>query len=179
MPGGGDIDPLFFHQKNQGSRNINRREDYEQFRLLQHFLAQGKPILGICKGMQIINVFFGGDIIQDLPTAPLHAYKKGDQYHMTYNLEGSLMDTLYGKAIITNSAHHQGIDHLGTHLIALSVSKDNVIESIMHNSLPILGVQWHPERICREKRDIYIADECLLLQYFIDLIKKQALKSGL
>lgn len=172
LPGGGDIDPFFFHQKNTGSRNINRREDYEQFRLLQHFIAHGKPVLGICKGMQIINVYFGGDIIQNLSTSSLHEFNSGDQYHMTYHREGSILDKIYGKAIITNSAHHQGLGRLGAHLSVLAVSKDNVIEAIAHDTLPILGVQWHPERICSDKHNVYVANGCLLLQLFIDMMER-------
>ena len=67
LPGGGDITPAFFGQKNHGSKNIDTELDIIQLQSLEHFVKWKKPVLGICKGMQIINVFFGGDILQHIP----------------------------------------------------------------------------------------------------------------
>ncbi|MBQ8327715.1 MAG: gamma-glutamyl-gamma-aminobutyrate hydrolase family protein [Lachnospiraceae bacterium] len=170
LPGGGDIDPAYWNQTDQSSKNIIREEDEAQFLLLNHFFAHRKPILGICKGMQLINVYFGGSLIQDLPTAALHSFNETDQYHMTYIKKDSYLESLYGKAIITNSAHHQGIDTLGRHLTIDAITKDNVVEAISHTKLPIIGVQWHPERMPKLKRNVYFADGDKLLSYFLSLI---------
>lgn len=169
LPGGGDIDPYFFHETNHGSLNIDKRADYAQFKLLEHFIAQGKPILGICKGMQIINVYFGGSIIQDLPTAVLHRHKEKDQFHMVYNKKNTILHDLYGKAMITNSAHHQGVGRLGKHMEAIALTKDNVVEAIIHTSLPILGVQWHPERMPENGRNLYMGNGKRLLKAFFKI----------
>lgn len=186
LPGGGDIDPGFWGESDTASHSVNREEDLAQFDLMTHFIAAGKPILGICKGMQVINVYFHGSILQDLPTAVLHAYNGADQFHMTYTKKDSFMESLYGKAIITNSAHHQGVGTLGRHLDVVAVTKDNVVEAIAHDTLPVIGVQWHPERMyprrpgassagldtsCTTKnRNVYLANGCRIFEYFLSLI---------
>lgn len=148
LPGGGDISPIFYHRKNRGSINICISEDIIQLLLFHRFLEQEKPILGICKGMQLINVALGGTLIQTLPTAKAHAWNNGDCYHNTTIAKGSVLASLYPSTIITNSAHHQAICTLGDQLKASQHAHDGVVEGIEHYSLPILGVQWHPERLC-------------------------------
>lgn len=147
LPGGGDISPIFYHRKNRGSHNICISEDIIQILLFHRFLELEKPILGICKGMQLINVALGGTLIQVLPTQNLHAYHNKDRYHPTTALQGSILHRLYGSAFITNSAHHQAVSSLGQNLKVTQTALDGTIEGIEHNSLPILGVQWHPERL--------------------------------
>lgn len=147
LPGGGDIAPIFYHRKNRGSKNICISEDIIQLLLFHRFLEQEKPILGICKGMQLINIALGGSLIQELPTGKFHAYHNGDRYHTTKALSGSHLHSIYGNDCITNSAHHQAINKLGTGLRITQYAFDGVIEGIEHTSLPIIGVQWHPERM--------------------------------
>lgn len=147
LPGGGDIAPFFYHKKNKGSNNICYTEDVIQLLLFHRFMEQKKPILGICKGMQLINVALGGTLIQSLPNELLHSSKEEDVYHNTILLPGSILYSLYHENIMVNSAHHQGVDTLGKNLIAVQHSYDGTIEGVEHNTLPILGVQWHPERL--------------------------------
>ncbi len=155
LPGGGDISPIFYHKKNHGSQNICITEDIIQILLFHRFLEQKKPILGICKGMQLINVALGGNLIQDLPTKKLHAYDGSDRYHITKALPGSQLHSLYGNDCITNSAHHQAVNKLGDHLCITQYAHDGVAEAIEHDTLPILGVQWHPERMQVEGNKIF------------------------
>ncbi len=148
LPGGGDITPAFFGERNTGSSNIDTELDILQFQALDYAIRLSLPVLGICKGMQIINVAFGGTITQDLPTSLYHRYKGCDQYHDTTILEGSCLHNLYGKSALVNSAHHQGIGRLGTELQAIQwCLLDNCVEAVVHEKLPILGLQWHPERL--------------------------------
>ena len=147
LPGGGDITPAFFGQKNHGSRNIDVELDIIQLQALDIFYKLKRPVLGICKGMQIINVYFGGTILQDIEEAPRHAWVDGDQLHSTSVQEGSFLEKLYGRRMVTNSAHHQAIDRLGRELRVIQKADDGVTEGIVHDRLPILGVQWHPERL--------------------------------
>lgn len=155
LPGGGDISPIFYHKKNHGSQNICIPEDIIQILLFHRFLEQQKPILGICKGMQLINVALGGNLIQDLPTKKLHTYNHTDRYHITKALFGSQLHSLYGNDCITNSAHHQAINKLGEHLLITQYAHDGVAEAIEHDSLPIIGVQWHPERMSVEGNKLF------------------------
>lgn len=152
LPGGGDITPAFFGEKNRGSKNIDTEMDILQLQALDLAIKRNLPVLGICKGLQIINVGLGGTIVQDMPTAHLHRYEGRDQYHSTVITEGSWLHSLYGSGCTVNSAHHQSIGRLANGLRAVQFCpEDDCIEAVVHCTLPILGVQWHPERI-DEKR---------------------------
>lgn len=165
LPGGGDITPALFGQTNRGSYNIDTELDILQFQALDAFITSGKPVLGICKGLQLINVHFGGTIHQNIDTADRHKWIGKDQIHYVYHSTLSHDDffyQLYGYSTQVNSAHHQAIDQPGNDLIPVCRAGDNVIEGLMHRTLPIMAVQWHPERILKSGGDT-------LLQYFLSL----------
>ena len=150
LPGGGDITPAFFGQHNHSSRNIDTELDILQIQALSSFIEQKKPVLGICKGLQIINVHLGGTIIQDIDTAETHQWIGQDQQHHVYHSglnHGDFFYQLYGTGTSVNSAHHQAIGKLGRDLIPVCRAGDSIIEGIMHTSLPVIAVQWHPERM--------------------------------
>lgn len=150
LPGGGDITPAFFGQQNHGSRNIDTELDILQIQALSLFMEQKKPVLGVCKGLQIINVHLGGTITQDIDTADTHKWAGQDKYHHVYHSGLSRTDffyQLYGSGAQVNSAHHQAVDMLGQGLAVVCRAGDNIVEGIMHATLPIIAVQWHPERI--------------------------------
>lgn len=165
FPGGGDITPELFGESNRGSRNIDTELDILQLRAFQYALEQKLPILGICKGMQLINVALGGTLTQDMDTATLHTSADNDLYHATTITPYSYLHALYGDNIIVNSRHHQSVNKLGNHLLPVQwCSLDNCIEAIEHTSLPIWGVQWHPERLDPTKAQI---SGIPLLLYFL------------
>ncbi len=150
LPGGGDITPAFFGETNHGSRNIDTQLDIRQMQAFSLAVKSGVPVLGVCKGLQIINVALGGTILQDLPLPSLerHQYETKDKYHSTVIRPGSWLHRLYGEEAVVNSAHHQALGNLGRGLVAVQhCQEDNCIEAVSHESLPIIGVQWHPERI--------------------------------
>ena len=148
LPGGGDITPAFFGERDKGSRNIDTELDILQFQALDICVRNGLPALGICKGMQLINIAFGGTIMQDMTESHLHLTPGGDVYHNTELEPDTMLHALYGNHALVNSAHHQCLNRLGSDLkIIQRCCTDGCPEAIIHESLPILGLQWHPERL--------------------------------
>lgn len=153
LPGGGDIDPVRYGQENHGSIMIMEALDELQFAILEDFVRCGKPVLGICRGHQVINVYFGGTLIQHLPTAVRHSREldEPDKVHRCIAKEDSWLARLYGIKFSHNSAHHQAVDCPGEGLVIDSYClEDGTVEAMHHSTLPIYSVQWHPERMCLE-----------------------------
>lgn len=168
LPGGGDIHPSWFGQGGQGSSAPDPELDRAQFCLLHTFVLQRKPVLGICRGMQMINVYFGGDLIQDLATADTHRYDGQDQVHTADTVSGSFLSGLYANPCLVNSAHHQGCGLTGRELMVTQTAADGVTEALEHKALPVLGVQWHPERTGLSPRQADLADGMLLIHHFAE-----------
>ena len=172
LPGGGDILPEYYGEDPHGSMPGNRDIDVLQFALLDAFVRAGKPVFGTCRGHQLINVYFGGTLIQNLPTAYLHARNapakdNPDKAHEV-TAKGWLA-TLYGESFVVNSAHHQAVDELGKGLIIDAHCKaDGIIEAMHHESLPIWSVQWHPERMCYKNAREDTVDGKLVLHFFCE-----------
>lgn len=166
LPGGGDVTPAFFGEHNYASRNIDTELDILQLQAADYCIGHGIPLMGICKGMQVINVALGGTLIQDLPTSSMHKHIGQDQHHSTHIAADSFLAGLYGEQMIVNSAHHQGVGRLGKHLIPIQwCDEDNCVEAYAHDSLPVIGLQWHPERL-----DHLGINGLPLLSYFVSLI---------
>ncbi len=184
LPGGGDVDPLFLNEENKGSENIDTALDMAQFAILSEFVNSGKPVLGICRGHQVINVYFSGELIQDLGDDGNATHRRsdetGDKVHETTAVAGSFIAKLYGEGpFATNSAHHQGLGKLGHGLIAVQSAADGVNEAICHESLPIYGVQWHPERMCFEKARPDTVDGSKVLAFFLQACERVAAAAAL
>lgn len=145
LPGGGDLEPWRYGQPNTASRDMEPERDAAEFALLERFTAAGKPVLGICRGLQSINVYFGGTLVQDLPGHS--ALDSGDDRLHPVCTAASFLSAVCGGHAVVNSAHHQAVDRLGQGLRAVQWSPDGVVEAISHRVLPVWGVQWHPERL--------------------------------
>jgi putative glutamine amidotransferase len=170
LPGGDDIDPVLFKQLNEGSRKIDPYLDRIQLQILKAFVQYRKPVFGICKGMQLINVFFGGDLIQHISCYKSHQYLNDldkDQVHIIHVRPDSLLADLYGTTFYVNSAHHQACGLPGRYIVYTGFAEDGVVESLAHNRLPIMGVQWHPERMCFPPASDVLVDGITLLAYFL------------
>ena len=165
FPGGGDITPELFGESNHGSRNIDTELDILQLQAFHYAVKKKLPILGICKGMQLINVGLGGTIIQELDTSHLHIHPTSDIYHPSIITTNSFLHALYGDNITVNSRHHQALGKLGNKLKPVQwCSLDHCIEAIEHTQLPIWGVQWHPERMDLKHTNVNCA---ILFRYFL------------
>lgn len=144
--GGDDIDPLLYGQKAYKTSRFKRWFDELEFSYIKAFLNLNKPILGICRGMQSLNVFLGGDLYQDIPSIFGYTHFKSTPHEIII-MENSLLSYSIGKRAIVNSRHHQSVKTLGDTLYIAAKTHDEIIEAIESITYPILGVQWHPERI--------------------------------
>lgn len=156
LQGGADVSPTSYGQqplRPEWSGDIVR--DRYEIELLEGFLAQGKPILGICRGEQLINVAFGGTLLQDVVTQrpDAHRHVDADLYdrhqHDVRFEPGSRLAAIYPglEGGRVNSIHHQAVDRLGGDLLIEARSlEDGVVEAIRaRGSAFVAGVQWHPE----------------------------------
>ena len=144
LPGGGDMEPWRYGRDNTASRGLEPERDTAELMLLERFTAAGKPVLGICRGIQVINVFFGGTLCQDLPG---HSAVDGhDSFHTVRTARSPLL-AVCGPLCRVNSAHHQAADAPGRGLRAVQWAEDGAVEAVCHDCLPVWGVQWHPERL--------------------------------
>ena len=144
LPGGGDMEPWRYGQEPAASWGQEPERDEAELRLLEAFTAAGKPVLGVCRGLQVINVFFGGTLVQDIPGHS--AWEDGDRLHSVRTAPSPLLP-LCGERGVVNSAHHQAADRLGSGLRAVQWAEDGVTEALCHKRLPVWAVQWHPERL--------------------------------
>ena len=173
LPGGGDIDPVYYGEEMNGSDEPDREIDKAQRDILDAFVKAKKPILGICRGMQLINIYFGGSLHQDIVTRDIHTRKNdNDSIHSVKSVEeGNLFEKFYGKTFNINSAHHQGTKKLGKGLKEVLRSEDGVCEAVIHEELPIIATQFHPERMSYKQRrdDTVVGEE--IFKYFKSLLK--------
>jgi putative glutamine amidotransferase len=157
LTGGGDVDPELYGYENEHGivREVNRIRDEFEFRLIERALDSELPILGVCRGMQVMNVYLGGTLIPDLREAGREDHERHegrDGIHTILPVPHTMLAAVTGLGAQTvNSAHHQAVEHLGRGLMASAVSKDGVIEAAewaLKDDMPfLLLVQWHPERM--------------------------------
>lgn len=148
LTGGGDINPARYGQANTASKNIAPERDAAEMRLLETAVESNLPVLGIYRGFQVINVFFGGALVQDIPSQLENGVIHAASQHPIHLTDPRAR--LLGTDVLTvNSFHHQAVTAgqlaPGLEMFALSEA-DGVIEGVWHAQRPILGVQWHPER---------------------------------
>ena len=173
LAGGEDMDPTLFGQENRGSRGIDRARDQAELALLDAFCQAGRPVLAICRGLQVVNVWLGGGLIQDLgpELVPFHQRDGGDQLHLIRAEKGTLLHQLYGPVFPVNSSHHQGLGRLGRGLRGTAWSEDGVVESVEHKTLPLVCVQFHPERMTGALARTDTVDGGALFRVFLELCR--------
>jgi len=158
LTGGGDVHPRRYGQQQHPSlTDVDEARDEFELAIVREALARGRPVLGICRGCQVLGIAAGGDLIQDVPTmverAQQHRAPKGNlpARHAVRMAEGSLLKAVAKAArITTNSSHHQANGRLGPAVRAVGWAPDGVVEAIeREGSAFVVGVQWHPERMFR------------------------------
>ncbi len=147
LPGGGDPHPSLYGETNTHCNNIDTERDKKELLLINKF--SDRKIFGICRGLQILNVAFGGSLNQDLENLEMHSrcLIDKDKTHVVHIKNTSCLQLLYQNKIQTNSAHHQSVKKIAKDLDPIAFAEDNTIEALVHKVKPILAVQWHPERI--------------------------------
>lgn len=152
MPGGVDIEPARYGQETaKECGKIDLARDETEWWILETFLPTKKPVLGICRGIQMLNVFQGGSLHQHIPNHSDFKSRGKGCHRVSIRPNTMLADLLNQEAITVNSLHHQVVDSLGKNLEVCAVSEDGYVEAVAHTSHPFcLGVQWHPEHMSRK-----------------------------
>lgn len=159
LTGGEDVHPRFYNKPEYlpycYADDINEERDKLEWEVLEYTQVNNLPVLGICRGLQIANVFFGGTLIPDIPTWGKFNHSKladnSDRYHtVKVDPNSSLFQLLGVSEGVINSNHHQSVELVGEGLIVSALSEDGVVEALERkaNEAPYLSlVQWHPERL--------------------------------
>ena len=155
LSGGGDVDPARYGAApHPAVAGVDVQRDSWEIALVHEARRQGRPMLGICRGAQLLNVALGGTLVQHLPDA--HA--EGDPHlvpdrfddaahHVQIEPGSRLAKVLDRETLCVNTLHHQAVDRTGSELVVVARDQHGVVEGIEHPDEPILGVQWHPELI--------------------------------
>lgn len=157
MSGGVDIDPVHYGQPiHRLCGDVDEYRDAFEYKLLAAAMKLNIPILGICRGIQIINVYFGGSLYQDVtlksPEVIQHNQKgnRGKGSQTIKVKKGSFLYDVLGDQAYVNSYHHQAIDRLAEGFVVTATAVDGIVEGIEHKEKKIYGVQFHPEMMHRE-----------------------------
>lgn len=174
VTGGVDVTPsLYGEERIFGSDSFDYEYDLFDIEVIRAFYSLNKPIFGICRGLQVINVAFGGTLYQDIDTY----YKNLDGLHKNNSIdnrlsheviidENAFLFRLLGKRrLMVNSYHHQSIKDLSGQLRVVAKACDGTVEAVEGNNL--IAVQWHPEKIYD------IDDQKKIFDYFINMCKRQ------
>lgn len=163
--GGDDIDPKYYGEDNlEGlSKDIDEYTDTIDKKIIEYAVANKVPTIGICRGHQDLAAFLGGTLYQDIPTANLEHPSEDKKHYVTKITRTELLDRL-PDTFLVNTFHHQAVKDVAPGFIATLVNHD-VIEAMEHTTLPIISVQWHPERY-------YTNESKIIFDYFYELVEQ-------
>ncbi len=180
LTGGGDIEADLFNQSPvEGLKGLNRARDEFEIALIRRALEEDMPVLGICRGAQILNVALGGTLVQDIPTQvsdPLPHMFNHDRRNPVHSVslsDRSILAQIFPTMVVdVNSVHHQAVGDLGAGLSVSAVADDGVIEAVeMYDRQFVLGVQWHPENLAFGEDARWMC----LFDRFVDAARRYAL----
>ncbi|MBN1565129.1 MAG: gamma-glutamyl-gamma-aminobutyrate hydrolase family protein [Anaerolineae bacterium] len=149
LTGGSDLDPVRYGQPDTHAVRIMPARDTTEFALLDWATAHHAPVIGICRGIQTINVYWGGSLVQDIPAQIGTQVNHDETTHPITLIDDQFAALIGARTITVNSFHHQAatVAMLANDLVPFAISEpDGIVEGVYHRTQPILGVQWHPER---------------------------------
>lgn len=168
--GGADSHSKYYNQELHEKADIVKENiDEMDLKVLDLFLKAKKPVLGICRGHQVINIYYGGSLIQDIPSqyeTTINHRQKEERHVGTHTViltKNSLLGKK-GETYSVNTFHHQNIDKLGDTLEVVALSEDGLIEAIQNEN--VFGIQWHPECMTQDPFHMNI------IQTFVDKCKE-------
>lgn len=176
LSGGEDVHPRYYNKPEyvELCHEIDEQRDAFEWKVLEYTEKNKIPVLGICRGLQIANVFYGGTLVPHIPAFGKFDHSMTgtiDRYHTVQVDPNSQLNTIVGASSgEINSAHHQGADRLGRGLVANALSADGVVEGMERENrdLPFLQlVQWHPERM----KDLSSTFSLNIKRKFLDVCK--------
>lgn len=166
LSGGDDVDPAIYGVEPESSRGMDSDVDRFEIALVEAARKQDKPVLAICRGLQLLNVALGGTLRQDVTAAGSSHEPFGKEIdpeevnarrHTVVFEPGSLMEEIYGSSEAkVNTLHHQGLENVSTQLMVEGRTEDGQVEAARcRGDWWAVGVQWHPERMDGEHRKIF------------------------
>lgn len=177
ISGGDDLDPSYYNEEPHSLTKVvsKKRSDFE-LRFMERFLKTGKPILGICYGMQLINIFFGGTLYQDIKSQLKNSINHKNDHAIIIKENLFFPDR---DGITVNSSHHQAIKDVGKGLEVFAKAEDGIIEAIFLKGHPFtMGLQWHPERGLKENTTEAARYDRLSVEIFKVMIEKAGKRDG-
>ncbi|MBI3502806.1 MAG: gamma-glutamyl-gamma-aminobutyrate hydrolase family protein [Bacteroidetes bacterium] len=183
LSGGEDVHPKYYgkpsymKKKDELKLDVNEERDKFELKVIDKAVKNKKPILGICRGLQIANVYFGGTLIPDLKEKTKIRHSKNEGYDQTHEVkveEGSCLSAIINsESGIVNSAHHQSAEKIGRGLKATATDSEGIVEAIEYknpkNKPFLLLVQWHPERMKQQENTLAKN----IKEKFLDEIRKR------
>lgn len=170
LSGGGDVAPDLFGQEcHPKTRQIDRQRDRFELALVREWVRADRPLLAICRGIQVLNVALGGSLIQDIAdqvaNPVIHQRSEGEARHLIrLQPTGRLAVLLGDDELEVNSYHHQAVQDLATELQAVAWAADGVVEGVeMPDAYFVVGVQWHPE--------LMVQNDARQLRLFVSLVE--------
>lgn len=144
--GGADLNPESYGQSNTDSAVEQIRDDYENA-LLEAALEADTPVLGICRGLQLLNVHAGGSLHQDVPEHARYDVAPDTRTHAITIEPASRLNLIFGSSLEVNSLHHQTVDTVGDDLSVVARADDGTVEALEVVGRDVIAVQWHPEML--------------------------------
>ena len=176
LSGGKDVATnLYGQEKMFDNIFVDEARDIQEWKILDAWVPTKKPIFGICRGVQVMNAYFGGTLVQDIPSQLGGEHSKGVNHEIEIKKD-SILGQLFGESMLINSYHHQGLDKIADGFVATAWSDaggHKLAEAIEHESLPYWSVQWHPERMSGPVTNpVECVDSMPMFEYFVNQCKK-------